>query len=63
MRLVAPVLFESGRRRQVYLPVGAAWTDAWSGQQFAGGQAITAEAPLERIPLYLRDGANLPIRA
>jgi alpha-D-xyloside xylohydrolase len=61
--LVAPVLFEGGRRRQVYLPVGAAWTDAWSGQQFAGGQAITAEAPLERIPLYLRDGAKLPIRA
>jgi alpha-D-xyloside xylohydrolase len=61
--LVAPVLFEGDRSRQVYLPAGAAWTDAWSDQQFAGGQTITADAPLERIPLYLRDGAKLPIRA
>ncbi len=61
--LVALVLFGGDRRRQVYLPVGAAWTDAWSGQQFTGGQIITADAPLERIPLYLRDGTKLPIRA
>jgi alpha-D-xyloside xylohydrolase len=61
--LVAPVLFEGLRRRQVYLPGGATWTDAWTGQAFDGSQWITADAPLERIPLYLRDGAQLPIRA
>ena len=31
-------------------------------ESFEGGQWITAEAPLERIPVYLRDGARLPIR-
>jgi alpha-D-xyloside xylohydrolase len=60
--LVAPVLYEGARSRQVYLPDGSTWTDAWSGNSLNGGQWITAEAPLDRIPLYLRDGAQLPIR-
>ena len=60
--LVAPVLYEGTRRREVYLPAGTNWTDAWTGQTFEGGQQITADAPLERIPLYLRAGAKLPIR-
>jgi alpha-D-xyloside xylohydrolase len=61
--LVAPVLCQGMRSRRVYLPAGATWTDAWEDQTFDGGQWITADAPLERIPLYLRDGARLPIRA
>ena len=61
--LVAPVLYEGARSREVYLPAGATWTDAWSGETLDGGQWITAEAPLERIPLYLRDGAKLPVRS
>jgi alpha-D-xyloside xylohydrolase len=60
--LVAPVLMEGVRSREVYLPAGKMWTDAWSGQSFEGGQRIVADAPLERIPLYLRANARLPIR-
>ena len=60
--LVAPVLTEGARGREVYLPSGASWSDAWSGQNFEGGQHLVAEAPLERIPLYLRANARLPIR-
>ena len=60
--LVAPVLEQGARRRHVYLPAGAMWRDAWTGQQFKGGEEIQADAPLERIPLYLRDEARLPIR-
>jgi alpha-D-xyloside xylohydrolase len=60
--LVAPVLTEGARQREVYLPGGTTWADAWSGQTFTGGQHIVAEAPLERIPLYLRASAQLPIR-
>jgi alpha-D-xyloside xylohydrolase len=59
--LVAPVLTEGARSREVYLPAGTSWRDAWSGQNFEGGQRIVAEAPLERIPLYLRANAHLPI--
>jgi len=61
--LVAPVLTEGGRERRLYLPAGTDWTDAWSGQRYEGGHWIVADAPLERIPLYLRGDAYLPIRA
>lgn len=60
--LVAPVLHEGATGRKVYLPAGATWTDAWSGKKLSGGREITAAAPLERIPLYLKNGRKVPIR-
>jgi alpha-D-xyloside xylohydrolase len=60
--LVAPVLHSGATKRKVYLPAGATWTDAWTGKKFKGGRTIVAEAPLDKIPLYLRDGCKLPIR-
>ncbi len=60
--LVAPVTEAGAASREVYLPAGATWTDAWTGEAHPGGQTLTAAAPLERIPVYLRDGADLPIR-
>lgn len=59
--LVAPVLYEGARSREVYLPAETAWTDAWTNETLDGGQQITADAPLDRIPLYLRAGKKLPI--
>jgi alpha-D-xyloside xylohydrolase len=59
--LVAPVTRYRARERQVYLPAGSRWTDAWSGQALDGGQTVTVAAPLDRIPVFLRDGARLPI--
>lgn len=61
--LVAPVLHPGATGREVDLPAGATWTDAWDGRAFAGGQLVSVNAPLERISLFLRDGARLPIRA
>jgi alpha-D-xyloside xylohydrolase len=61
--LVAPVTQQGLRSRRVYLPAGATWTDAWTGESLSGGHWMTANAPLDRIPLYLRDGARLPIVA
>jgi alpha-D-xyloside xylohydrolase len=60
--LVAPILHRYAVRRKVYLPSNARWTDAWTGRELRGGQTIEADAPLDRIPLYLRDGSRLPIR-
>lgn len=59
--LVAPILESGARSREVYLPEGASWRDAWTGGQFTGGQRITVDAPLERIPVFVRDGAEVPI--
>jgi len=60
--LVAPVQYQGETSRLVYLPEGASWRDAWTDQRYEGGQWITANAPLERIPLFLRGDAHWPIR-
>jgi alpha-D-xyloside xylohydrolase len=60
--LVAPVAEYLARGRDVYLPAGSRWTDAWTGASYDGAAWLAAEAPLDRIPLFLRDGAELPIR-
>lgn len=59
--LVAPVLHHGDRSRTVYLPAGAVWTHAYTGEAFEGGVSISVEAPLEQIPVFLRDEAKLPI--
>jgi alpha-D-xyloside xylohydrolase len=57
--LVAPVTVHGERARDVYLPEGASWLDAWTGAPVKGNGWTTAEAPLERIPVYLRQGGAL----
>ncbi len=59
--LVAPIMEYQQRDRDVYLPAGAKWTDAKSGKTYSGGQSIHVHAPLDMIPLFLRDGASFPI--
>ncbi|MDB5691750.1 MAG: alpha-xylosidase [Alphaproteobacteria bacterium] len=59
--LVAPVTAFKARARQVYLPAGAGWYDFYSGRAFAGGERVAADAPYERIPLFVRAGSILPI--
>jgi alpha-D-xyloside xylohydrolase len=59
--LVAPVTTQGARERRVYLPEGASWLDAWTGDPVGETGWITAAAPLDRIPVYLRDGGELRI--
>jgi alpha-D-xyloside xylohydrolase len=60
--LVAPVTEQSAVSRAVYLPAGPVWVDAWTGQEFEGGQCYQADAPLERIPVYWRKGSRFAFR-
>lgn len=60
--LVVPVTEEHCREVRVYLPDGAEWTNAWTGERFAGGQWITAAAPLEQIPLFTKNDFVLPVK-
>lgn len=55
--LVAPVLKQGATSRPVYLPAGE-WVDAWTGEARTGGMTMTAAAPLERIPVFVRDRAQ-----
>jgi hypothetical protein len=55
---VAPVLEEGARAREVPLPRGD-WIDFWTGAPAGGGETVVAEAPLERIPVFVRSGAIL----
>jgi alpha-D-xyloside xylohydrolase len=59
--LVAPILSPGATTRSVYLPAGARWKDAWTGQVCEGGTVIDAAAPIEHIPVFLRNGAMVPI--
>jgi alpha-D-xyloside xylohydrolase len=59
--LVAPVIEPGLKSRKVYLPEGSAWTNAYTDEEHKGGQWVHVDAPLTQIPLFLRDGAALPI--
>ncbi|UCB29960.1 glycoside hydrolase family 31 protein [Duffyella gerundensis] len=60
--LVASVVEQGARQRTLWLPEQPhGWYDWHSGAWFAGGQQITLEAPLERLPLLVRAGAALPL--
>ena len=56
--LIAPMVYEDAEWRNVYLPKGARWTDLHTGEIFEGGQEILTDAPLEKIPVFIRDGRH-----
>jgi alpha-D-xyloside xylohydrolase len=58
--LVAPVLEQGPTKRAVYLPP-ATWFDFFSGRRFAGGQTVDADAPIERMPVFVRGGSIVPL--
>jgi alpha-glucosidase len=47
--------------RSLYLPVGARWADFWTGASYDGGQTVSVAAPLGRPPLFVREGAAIPL--
>jgi alpha-glucosidase (family GH31 glycosyl hydrolase) len=53
---VAPVLDDGAREREAPLPRGR-WIETWSGQVVSGGHEVAVPAPLERIPVWVREGS------
>ena len=53
--LVAPILYENQRQRQVYLPQGT-WRNINDSREYEGGCQITVEAPLDQLPVFARAG-------
>ncbi len=63
-----PMYYEAGSKaiedgdktREVYLPAGIGWYDFWTGKYYQGGQTIIADAPIDKIPLYVKEGSIIP---
>ncbi|OOP73184.1 TIM-barrel domain-containing protein [Clostridium beijerinckii] len=53
--LVAPIMEKGQTEREVYLPAGSNWTNAWTKEKMEGGQTTLVDAPIDQIPLFLRD--------
>ena len=56
--LVAP-MFKGQKERTVVLPKGD-WYDFYTGKYVGNGEKITVTPGLDRIPVYVKDGAILP---
>jgi alpha-D-xyloside xylohydrolase len=59
--MVAPITEPGVSEWKVYLPQSAAWYDFWTGKRFDGGQTIQTDAPLDKIPLFVKAGSIIPM--
>jgi alpha-D-xyloside xylohydrolase len=59
--LVNPVVERGATSRRVALPKGSDWIDFWTGQTHHGGEPIVADAPLDRIPIFVKAGSIVPL--
>ena len=44
-----------------YLPKGTKWYDFWTNQLYSGGQKLTLQTALDRVPMFVRAGSILPL--
>lgn len=58
--MACPISQYKARSREVYLPKGKGWYNLYTGQHHTGGRTIQAEAPYERIPVFVPEGAIIP---
>jgi len=59
--LVNPITEPHATTRSVVLPAADNWINFWTGRSFHGGQTITAGAPLDKMPILVRQGSIVPI--
>jgi len=58
--LINPVYEYKQTKRSLYLPKSAGWYDLYSGKWYNGGQKIIADAPYERMPVFVKAGSIIP---
>jgi len=59
--LVCPITTPQATARAVYLPSGTSWVDFWTGKTLVGGQTVTANAPVNILPLFVKPGSIIPM--
>ncbi len=64
--IVAPVLekckADGFAYTNVYLPKGK-WTDFFTGKEYKGGNSYVLKTPLDRMPVFAKEGAIIPMIA
>ena len=58
--MACPVGYYKARNRSVYFPEQCDWYDLYTGEHIEGGQSLIVDAPYERIPVFVREGAIIP---
>ena len=65
--LLAPVVAPGSTKRSLYLPTSSGekteWIDFHTGRRYAGGDCVIVDAPLERLPIFVRAGAVIAMTA
>ncbi len=63
-----PTIFAEEQRHEdrpktekVYLPESKGWYDFWTGKNYRGGQEVMADAPIDKIPLFVKAGSIIPM--
>ena len=63
-----PMYYESDSRPidaekkwRVYLPAGCGWYDFETGEYYQGGREVEVDAPLDKLPLFAREGSIIPL--
>jgi alpha-D-xyloside xylohydrolase len=59
--LVSPITEPKVNKWKVYLPKSIGWYNFWTGQNFDGEQIINTDAPLDKIPLFVKAGSIIPM--
>jgi alpha-glucosidase len=59
--LVAAVVEPGATSRRIYLPTSTGWYDYWRGDYYEGGREIEVEAPMDRTPLFTREGCAIAV--
>ncbi|KRT17874.1 hypothetical protein ASU31_00850 [Pedobacter ginsenosidimutans] len=54
---------DQAKTRKVYLPKDNTWFDFWTGKTFRGGITIDADAPIDKIPVFVKAGSIVPFAA
>jgi alpha-D-xyloside xylohydrolase len=58
--MACPVGYYKARNRSVYFPEQCGWYDLYTGAYVEGGRRLVVDAPYERIPVFVREGAIIP---
>ena len=59
--LVSPVYEDKANERYTYLPKGVKWFNWHNDNKFDGGNWVKVNAPIEILPIFVREGAIIPM--